>query len=276
MPAASSDNRFPADQPELRWKSSLFREIPLERAEEPSFCATLKEAFEIVDDRKGKILLVTRMRNRWGVFTYKGKLHCKVDFDKIRLDGLSLDDNQCNPRTYIVNDRGDVARMIYVEDRYRLEEIDRPTTAFRPNPEELQFINDNKINKKKIVVDFMEERARTWDEEHEQKMVFKIYSNFTVLVAHADDINKVEESFNEQVVLAGTSSGDFQVSSIPLREFAECEKGKMFIITYPSVPGIFNFVFGEEEIHDVKAGIIGRCYRMDDWENPEGIFNHNI
>jgi hypothetical protein len=305
MSAAPPDTPFLPDQPELRWKSK-FCEKSLGRAAESSLCATLKEAFEIIDRRKGMILLVTRMPRGWAVFTYKGKLLCKVDFDKILLGGLPLGGNPLNPNTYIVNGRGNVARIVRIEDHYRLDEnacpTEEPTGPWVPvfvpteehnddlnlvwlprfafRPDELQSmlvgIDHDNIDKKKIVVDFMKENARTWDEEHEQKMSFKMYSNFTVLAATADDIKKTEESFNEQVPVPGTDLADFGVTNIPLREISEYEKGKIFIITYPSAPGIFNFVFGGDETNDIGAAMIGRSYRMNDVWDPEVIFSHNI
>ena len=127
MPPASPDIPFPPEQPILYWKPSLFHEKPLETAANPSFCATLKEAFDLVDRRKGKILLVTRMPNGWAVFEYKGKGICKVNFNKIRLRGLPLGGDPLNPNTYIVDSRGNLAHIEHIEDRYRLEETARPT-----------------------------------------------------------------------------------------------------------------------------------------------------
>lgn len=167
MPAASPNIPFPPEQPRLIWKPSLLHEKPLEPASKPTFSATLKEAFAIADHRKGKIVLVTRMSDGWGVFKYKGNMFCKVDFDNIQLGGLPLGGNPLNPNTYIINSRGQIARIVHVEDRYRLEMIAKPTHeptepwvpalvpieehndgygliwlpkfAFRPTPDDLQL-----------------------------------------------------------------------------------------------------------------------------------------
>ena len=126
MPPASPNVPFPPEQPQLFWKPPLYHEKALESSARPSFHATLKEAFDAVDRRRGKILLVTRMFDKWGVFQYKGPLVCKPDFDNILLKGLPLGGNPLNPNTYIINGAGEVARIVHIEDRYRLEEIARP------------------------------------------------------------------------------------------------------------------------------------------------------
>ena len=167
MPAASPNIPFPPDPPLIIWKPAFGKEKPLENAGEPTFHTTLKEAFDVVNNPKGKICLVTRMRNGWGVFEYKDKAICKVTFDKIRVPGLPLGGDPLNPKTYIFDSRGSVATIDHVEDRYRLREIARPSTdepsgpwvpalvpfeehndgrnlvwvprfAFRPTPDELQ------------------------------------------------------------------------------------------------------------------------------------------
>jgi len=165
MPPASPDIPFPPNQPLLHWKPSLSHETPLDRGAAPSFAHAIKEAFEIVDRGKKEISLVTRVSDGWGVFKYKEPLLGKPDFNNIRLGGLPLGGNPLIPNTYVIAG-GDIARIIHVEDRYRLEETVRPTDeptgpwvpalvpieehndgynliwlprfAFRPTPEELQ------------------------------------------------------------------------------------------------------------------------------------------
>ena len=114
--------------PRLVWKPPLLRERPLKPVKHSTVLPNSTDAFAFVDLRKGKgVFLVTRVSNGWAIFEYKTLFICEVTFSKLRIGGLPLGGDTRNPHTYIVDGRGKISRITYLDPGYRLESTVRPT-----------------------------------------------------------------------------------------------------------------------------------------------------
>lgn len=115
-----------AQQPVLRWKPNALRsEKDLKSATTSTPFATLNEALNAIDRRKGKnVIVLTRRSLGWTTSEYIGPSVCKVNFKKLRLGGLPLGGDPLAPQTYIVDGKNRFARIV---PAYRLEETPRPT-----------------------------------------------------------------------------------------------------------------------------------------------------
>ena len=124
-----SDSTTTTVSPVLRWKPNrLSKERDLKSVPSNLSFPTLREALNAVEQRRGKnVVLLTRTATGWIIFEYVGSSFCKVKFRRLTLGGLPLGGDPLVPQTYIFDGKDRFARIVYQNDRYRVQKTPRPT-----------------------------------------------------------------------------------------------------------------------------------------------------